>query len=408
MAVKKYAVVGCGSRGLGMFCRPIVKEYGHEAALVGLCDVNNIRMDYVNKQLGTSIPTFKDFEEMLRQTKPDTVIVASKDSTHHEFIIKALDFGCDVVTEKPMTIDDGKCRAILETERRSDKKITVTFNYRFAPRNAKIKEVIQSGAIGKVVSIDFHWYLDTSHGADYFRRWHRKKENSGGLLVHKATHHFDLMNWYLDSEPEEVYAYGRLAFYGPTRRERGERCLTCDYKQTCKFYYNLLRSDELRELYLNAEAEDGYIRDACVFADEIDIYDAMVVAVRYKSSALMSYSLNAFMPYEGYRIVFNGTAGRLEATIFEQCPWATPPPEELRLIPLLGETQIIPIPRIQGSHAGGDRLMRDAIFLSGNKSDSMTRMAGSRAGAMSILTGVAANKSIETGQAVKIVDLLQG
>lgn len=406
MAVKKYAVVGCGSRGFSMFCMSIVKQYTHAAELVGLCDVSHIRMDYVNKQLATSIPMFKDFDRMLRETRPDTAIVASKDSTHHEFIIKALDFGCDVVTEKPMTIDDEKCRAILAAEKRSGKKITVTFNYRFAPRNAKIKEVIQSGAIGKVLSVDFHWYLDTSHGADYFRRWHRKKENSGGLLVHKATHHFDLINWYLDSQPEEVYAYGRRAFYGPTRQERGERCLTCDHKGTCKFYYDLTRNDELRELYLNAEAEDGYIRDACVFTDEIDIHDTMILAVRYTCGALMSYSLNAFMPYEGYRIAFNGTDGRLEATIFEQCPWATPPPEELRLVPLSGDTQIIPLPRVQGSHAGGDGLMRDAIFLLNKNSDPLNRMAGSWAGAMSILTGVAANKSIEVGQSVKIKDLL--
>ncbi len=182
--------------------------------------------------------------------------------------------------------------------------------------------------------------------------------------------------------------------------------MTCDYKRTCRFYYDLTRNDELRELYLNAEAEDGYIRDACVFADEIDIYDTMVVAARYQSGALMSYSLNAFMPYEGYRIAFNGTDGRLEATIFEQCPWATPPPEELRLMPLSGSTQIIPLPRVQSSHAGGDRLMRDAVFLSGSNSDPLSRMANSWAGAMSILTGVAANKSIEVGQSVKIKDLL--
>jgi len=405
MSMKKYAVVGCGSRGFNMFCQPIVTEYTDVAELVGLCDVNQIRMNYVNEQLGTSIPMFKNFDEMLQQTKPDIVIVASKDSTHHEFIIKALEFGCDVVTEKPMTIDDEKCRAILAAERRSGRKITVTFNYRFAPRHTKIKEVLQSGAIGQVLSIDFHWYLDTSHGADYFRRWHRRKENSGGLLVHKATHHFDLVNWYLASEPEEVFAYGRRAFYGPMRQERGERCLTCNYKRTCKFYFDLTSNDELRELYLNAESEDGYIRDGCVFAEEIDIYDAMVVTVRYKNAVVMSYSLNAFMPYEGYRIAFNGTGGRLEATIFERCPWETPPPEELQLIPLHGDIQIIALPHVHGGHAGGDKLMQDAIFL-GSVPGSLNHMADSLAGAMSILTGVAANKSIETGQPVKIRDLL--
>jgi predicted dehydrogenase len=390
-----------------MFCRPIVNEYADVAALVGLCDVNQIRMDYINGQLGTSIPTFKNFDEMLQHTKPDTVIVTSKDSTHHEFIVRALESGCDVVTEKPMTIDDGKCRAILAAEKKTGRKVIVTFNYRFSPRHTKIKELIQGGTIGKVLSVDFHWYLDTSHGADYFRRWHRRKENSGGLLVHKATHHFDLVNWFLDTEPEEVFAYGKRAFYGPTRQERGERCLTCGYKRKCRFYFDLKSNDELREFYLDAESEDGYIRDGCVFADEIDIYDTMVLAVRYKNGVHMSYSLNAFMPYEGYRIALNGMGGRLEIMVFEQCPWATPPPEELRFIPLFGKTQVIPLPHGGGGHAGGDELMRDAIFR-GKVADPLNHMADSRAGAMSILTGIAANRAIESGHPVRIEDLLQG
>src|SRR5256885_9875731 len=64
-------------------------------------------------------------------------------------------------------------------------------------------------ALGDVISVDFHEYLDTHHGADYFRRWHRLKQNSGTLLVHKASHHFDLANWWLDSTPVEVTAFGR-------------------------------------------------------------------------------------------------------------------------------------------------------------------------------------------------------
>ena len=69
--------------------------------------------------------------------------------------------------------------------------------------------------IGEVLSVDFHWMLDTRHGADYFRRWHRNKANSGGLIIHKATHHFDLINWLLSSVLETVYATGHFRFYRP-------------------------------------------------------------------------------------------------------------------------------------------------------------------------------------------------
>ncbi len=93
------------------------------------------------------------------------------------------------------------------------------------------------GAIGDILNIDFEWMLDTSHGADYFRRWHRKLENSGGLLVHKATHHFDIINWLIEQDPETVYANGTLHFYGKDRQPHGERCCTCSQKDICPYVF---------------------------------------------------------------------------------------------------------------------------------------------------------------------------
>lgn len=77
-----------------------------------------------------------------------------------------------------------------------------------------------NGAIGDVHSVHFEWLLNTEHGADYFRRWHRDKRNSGGLLVHKSTHHFDLVNFWLGSRPQTVYAQGSLMFYGKENAEK--------------------------------------------------------------------------------------------------------------------------------------------------------------------------------------------
>ena len=106
----------------------------------------------------------------------------------------------------------------------------VTHNYRYSPRNSGLKELIKNGSIGTPLSVTFEWVLDTAHGADYFRRWHRDKSKSGGLLIHKASHHFDLVNWLLADAPTQVYARGGVRFYGsenaearglPSRAERG-------------------------------------------------------------------------------------------------------------------------------------------------------------------------------------------
>ena len=134
---------------------------------------------------------------------------------------------------------------------RPGRKCRVTFNYRYAAAGTQLKDLLMSGVIGEVRSVDFHWLLNTSHGADYFRRWHRQKANSGGLQVHKATHHFDLINWWLSSVPEQVYALGGRNFYTPHTAERmglgnrAERCLGCPEPIHCPFYFDLLLTPDL-------------------------------------------------------------------------------------------------------------------------------------------------------------------
>ncbi len=402
--VKRFALVGCGVRGISMYAMPLSKYYADAGQLVAICDSNPVRLAACNGYLGTPVPAFTDFDEMLREIRPDAVIVATVDRTHHDFIIRSLEAGADAITEKPMTIDEEKCRAILAAEQRTGKRVIVAFNYRYSPQHQQIKRLIMEGVIGEVLSVDFHWPLDYIHGADFFRRWHRRLENSGGLLVHKATHHFDLINWWLDSEPETVFAHGRRAFYGPTRKERGNRCLTCEHTSTCEFYFDLRREDYMRALYLNAEGEDGYHRDGCVFADEIDIYDTMSAAVRYTSGALLSYSMTAYSPWEGYSLAFNGTGGRLEVLFVERAP-GREPGVEITLAPLRTPARAIEPETGPGEHYGGDRLLRDHLFR-GVESDPLGLQATSRAGAMSILTGIAANRSIAEGRPVQISDLL--
>ena len=164
-----------------------------------------------------------EFDRMLAETKPDVVIVTTIDRTHHEYIIRTMEAGCDAITEKPLNTNIEKCHAILHVVERTGRNLKGTFNYRYAPTRTKVKELILNGTIGQVTSVHFEWLINTKHGADSFRRWHRDKRNSGGLMVHKATHHFDLMNWWLDSSPETVFALGKLAFYGRDNAEaRGE------------------------------------------------------------------------------------------------------------------------------------------------------------------------------------------
>jgi predicted dehydrogenase len=210
---RRFAQVGLGGRSF-MYSHAVAGGYKDTCELVGLCDNNAARLRQRvewAKQQGPEVPAYgdKDFDQMIAETKPDCVIVTTKDCHHDEYICRAMELGCDTITEKPMCTHDTKCQRIIDTQHKTGKQCRVTFNYRYSPPRTQIKDLLMSGIIGDLLSVDFHWMLDLHHGADYFRRWHRNKANSGGLLVHKATHHFDLVNWWLSAIPTTVFALGR-------------------------------------------------------------------------------------------------------------------------------------------------------------------------------------------------------
>ena len=403
---KRYALIGTGIRGSSSWAKPIIATYGQHAELVALCDINRKRMNYAKSYIGTKAPMYhsSEFKKMINETKPDTVIVTTTDCFHEKYIVWAMEMGCDVICEKPLVTEVVHALNVIAAEKKTGKKVTTTFNARYGNDTEEIKKILLSGELGKVLSAEYHEYLDTDHGASYYRRWHGKKKFSGSLLVHKASHHFDQMNWWLDSEPVIVNAFGKVGFYGKNNDFRAKNCRTCSFKSTCDFYWDI-ETYGAKAFYLSGESEDGYLRDACVWDTDIDTYDTMTVEVKYANNVLLNYSLNSYMPYEGQRIAFNCEKGRLEVRIFDAQPWEVPNAFEFRITKNFGETKTYGLNRGQGTHGGSDNLMRDKIFLP-DQPDELGQMAGSRAGLLSSLIGIAAVESIETGQQVRIKDMV--
>jgi len=424
--MKKYVQVGTGGRAR-MYYEAISTTYRDRAEMAAFCDLSPTRMNYANKLLtdkygvsAAKIYYYTDFEKMLDETKPDAVIVTSVDRTHHDYIIRAMEKGYDVITEKPMTIDEKKAQAIIDCQKKTGRSLRVTFNYRYAPHHTKMREIIMDGTIGDIFSVHFEWLLNTQHGADYFRRWHRNKLNSGGLLVHKSTHHFDLVNFWIGSRPETVFAMGDLNFYGMKNAERRGvnkfyyRCYGSEAAKGDPFAIDIEHNETMKALYLDAEADSGYIRDRSVFSEDISIEDTMGLLVRYQNNAIMTYSLNAYMPWEGYNIVFNGSKGRLEVSVIEKSyinaggekgDEGALVGKKLVVKPMFGKPYEVDFDEGKGGHGGGDLVMLNDIF-GDPQPDRFKRAASHVDGAYSILTGIAANKSIASGEPVRIKDLL--
>ncbi|MFG2468500.1 Gfo/Idh/MocA family protein [Streptomyces canus] len=439
------AVVGTGHRAQ-LFTRALAARPGHQVA--ALCDPSPTRMAFHNRLLAEAGEPAaaqwnpEHFADLLAKEGIDEVVVTTVDAEHDRYIVPALEAGCRVVTEKPMTVDADRCARILDTVRSTGNSLTVAFNYRFNPVHEKVRALIADGAIGEILSVHFEWLLDTRHGADYFRRWHREKHLSGGLMVHKSSHHFDLVNWWLADEPQEVFGYGRLGFYG---REAGERHgLRRDYTRAHgadpaaddPFALDLAADDTLRALYLDAERDDGYVRDRNVFDGPVTIEDDMALLVRHARGATMTYHLTAYSPWEGYRVMFNGSGGRLELEV-EESRWQAPLTgvtsasgavhgdtaadhaggARLTLRPLWQPPVDVPLVTAHEAHGGGDPRMLDALFgpadpgtgpVSKDAGAATHPTATERDGALALGVGLAANRCFETGRPVRVRELIPG
>jgi predicted dehydrogenase len=422
----RYAIVGTGSRH-AMYREALVDQpIDASNALVALVDVNARRLALATARLagpgadGVGRYPADAFDRMVAEQRPDTVIVTTPDDLHDRYIVAALRAGCDVITEKPMTVDLGRLKAIVDAQRETGRSVTVTFNYRYNPAHTQLKELLKSGSIGRITAVDFRWSLDRVHGADYFRRWHREKARSGGLLVHKATHHFDLVNWWVASRPATVTALGARRFYVPGTAEalglggHGERCHGCPVSSRCPYRLDLAADPELRALYLETEGDDGYVRDRCIFSSEISIEDTMQVQVGYANGVSMNYTLCAYSPWEGYEIVFHGTDGELTHRhvgvhgIFGGTRHEADDSATTTLLHRHGEVpQQLDVWAGEGDHGGGDPVMLDDLMNPAAVRDRYERRSSQVEGAWSILTGIAANVSMERGQTVRIERLLE-
>ena len=434
--MQRYGLIGSGHRAQ-MYTDAIGGAHSDVATLVAIADSNPGRAAYHRDRMVTeygyapdAIAVYgpADVETMITEQQLDRVIVTSPDYTHAEMIVRCLRAGVDVVVEKPLTINADSANAIVAAVKETGHQVVVTFNYRYSPRNSALKEIIQSGQIGTPLSMTFEWVLDTAHGADYFRRWHREKANSGGLLIHKSSHHFDLINWWLADVPRRVYASGGVKFYGAEnadarglapRPARG----THDGEHG-PFELDLRDDARLKALYLDNEGHDGYIRDQDVFGPGVTTEDNLAVIVDYEGGPTLSYALNAHSPWEGYRVAVNGTLGRAELEVIERARISVDADGKVVVDPSAMADQVgardkgerltvqkhfeaaveVEIPEGTGGHGGGDALLLSDVF-NGPGEDPLGRPSDYIDGLRAISVGICGNESLATGRAVSPADL---
>ena len=398
MKKKRYVIVGASSRCRDMFLVNLVEKFADEVEITGVYDTNVKRSEHFKAIAGDQMTVYDDFEKMLDAEKPDAVLVTTTDKYHHEYICRALRKGYNAISEKPITTNYENCIEIAKAVSETGKGVATTFNCRFMPMFAKMKEILMSGKLGNVLNINYEYFLNRVHGGDYFKRWHSDMENSGGMLVHKSTHHFDIINWFLEDEPVKVSALGNKVYYGDVNKSFGERCSTCPKAKQCPSYEDLSNTYE-KDFYFGAEHLDGYIRDKCCFLNHSNIYDSMSVSVQYSKGTMLTYGLNLFsIKGEGWRMVITGDKGVMVVDTFAQ---EVPEKHKIDLYLEGGEHQVILFAKGQGAHAGGDERLLAKLF-GNDTSDELHQCADYMAGLISALIGISGNDSIATGETINV------
>ncbi|NUR47904.1 MAG: Gfo/Idh/MocA family oxidoreductase [Hamadaea sp.] len=415
----RYALCGLSVRAISVFAGPLLGRpdrpptgpdapYADAGELVAILDRDADRVDQYRAAVGTKVPWFppEHFEQMVAETRPDVLLVATPDHTHVDYVLAGLAAGLDVVVEKPMVTTAEDAARVMAAAEHSRETVRVTHNLRYAPRHQQLRRLIADGAIGRVTSVELVWNVGARHGASYFRRWNRTRLNSGGLSIHKSCHHFDLVGWLIGATPEQVFAYGARNYFGADSPHNPGPDRPAE--------------DPYRWYDAGSPADPGPVRDSTglsypdqypqrlsAFDPEIDIEDTYSVLVRYQGGASLAYSIQFSAPWEGYRLAVNGTHGRLETDLYydvEPLPPSGSTP--ISYYPLFGDGQAYAVDGEDAGHLGADPLLVADLFRP-TGDDPLGCRADAQAGAYAVAVGEAVWRSIRDNRPVNVADLLR-
>jgi len=318
----RFIVVGTGNRGLGCFAKGLLgfdtkglPEFPKRAELVAMVDTNLTRGQACAKELKRpDIRVYKTITEAQKHSPADWCIVTTPDFTHGKIVTEALEAGLNVLVDKPLATSVWECDTVIGVMKRTGKQVIVGHNLRYQAWALQAARMVRAGAIGHVISVEAAEVLDYGHGGDYFHRWHSDFSKSAGLMTHKCCHYLDVLCWILNDDPIEVSAAGGRSFYTPRPElNHGDRCSQCQIAKSCPHFFDLDKWDGVyRRIYKEAENDDGYIRDQCVFSDRHTINDHESLRIRFSGGSITTFSLVTFAPRGFCYFNFTGTTGRLE------------------------------------------------------------------------------------------------
>ena len=394
-------IIGAGGRGVHNYGKLIGAR--EDARVVAYADPNLVRMAAAAQILGADFHTYPSAEALLAQEKLDGLIITSPDRFHADQVVAGLQAGIrHILVEKPLATTADGCSRIVEALREFPAHIAIGFNMRHLPLICAIKQLIEDGAIGRLMMIENREFYDG--GRTYMARWNRRSEWSGGLWVHKGSHDFDVFNWWNSAgTPVRVSAAGGLNALRPegipfeveAGRPVGPNCTACSYSSICPDYSPPMAGTAL----YNPEtaAVDGYLQDLCIYLSDKDTHDNGIAVVEYDNNVRASHMECFICNFTDRFYTVIGDRGVLMAHLED--------PTHIEFRPRWGENRVIEVPAaVEGSHGGADPLLVDS-FLAGIRSN-RSHSSGVRDGVRAVAVGHAAEVSWREGRKVSISELI--
>ncbi len=382
----KFGVVGLGNRGSKFVLHSIIPHPDFE--LVAISDADERKFVLFED---FDVEAYTNYEDLLQNKEVEAVFIATPDDTHAELVIKAAQAGKHILCEKPLEVSLEKVNEIEAALARFQGVFLVGYVLRYAPLYYKVKQILAAGTIGRI------WLVNgTDHihygGYAFFHDWHRDKVRSGSLLLQKATHSLDILNWLINSEPVQVSGLGGLEVFG----ERGAKekfgaplqkklhCRTCQIKWSCE--ESLLNIKK----YKNIEWQKDW-PDDCVFDSSVNVDDHQALLILYQNNTKLTYSLCQFSAFYRREFQFFGTKGELyfddernEIVINDR---------------LNSEQTMIHVPELAGHGGGDDEMLLD--FLKCIESGAKPRSNLGSSASVSRLV-IAAEEAIKENKIIRV------
>ena len=329
------SIIGVGARGgdaYGSYFYKLKDKY----KIVSLCDINPIRL----KKYGDAYEVpgedrFLSEDEFFKKKRSELLVIATLDKLHVRMAQKALMLGYDIMLEKPISDKIDELHELQDEAQKSGRKVMVCHVLRYTAMIRKIKEILDSGAIGEIVSIDQTENVVFWHEAhSYVRGNWRNREIAAPMIMAKCCHDMDLLQYFANSKCKSVSSMGSLSYFKRENQPNGaaDRCVHCKYIDTCQYsakriYIEMWKRHgspasmipmimitdtvPLTEESLYKAIEEGpYGR--CAFACDNDVVDNQTSIMQFENGITATLKMEAFVKRGGRDIRFFGTEGELE------------------------------------------------------------------------------------------------